>query len=975
MGSSKLYWIVLPGVALILLAMSLCMGVRDAGAQTTPEPGLEATYYNNRDLTAPKLSRTDGQIDFSWGKRSPSRRIAPDTFSARWSGQVEVPTTGTYTFYTHTSDGVRLWVNDELVVDQWSNQPPREWSGSVSLQAGERYPIKMEYYEGSGWATAKLLWSGPGVDKQIIPGDRLYLPATDVQRWSDPATWGGAVPGAGDAVTVPMGKTVLLDTSPPPLKSLQIDGTLIFDERDLALSADWIMVHGKLQIGTGDAPFSHDARISLTGTNRDENVMGMGPKVLGVMGGALEVHGETRLSWTKLGATADKGATQITLEQAPDWRAGDRIVVSSTDYNPLQAEEATVRAVSGKVVTLDRALAHTHWGVTQTAGGGSVDERAEVALLSHNVKIEGEASSSAEDFGFGGQIMVMGGGTARFEGVELTRMGQRGILRRYPIHFHMLGDSGVGSYIKDSSLHHTFNRCVTVHGTNHVTLDGNVCYDHVGHGFFLEDGAEHDNVITNNLGLLTREPATAAERLLPTDTSPATFWITNPDNVVSNNIAAGSQGNGFWYALPEHPTGLSANAGIWPRRTPLGEFSGNVAHSNDGDGLHVDGGPDETTLEAETTNYRPRQDPAADSPAVVARFEGFVGYKNRNRAVWLRGSDHRLVNATLADNGIGATFASWESMLTDSLVVGETANKGNPRSWEIRGLDGRSLPRFWDAEFPIRGFEFYDGRVGTERTRFVNFAPNTQRQASGLGYNLSNAFNVHPKNFAAGLSFVDANRVYMPDPVTADPVDGDPATGMDGDASSVFLDTDGSVTDTPGRYVVANNPFLLNESCNFRTDWNAHICEAEYATLTVGTRDGAPSAIKPVTLRRGDGEAQTLWGCCDDSTGADSSVFPNQGYEVAFNGGTPQRMTFVLTRGRDRWVRLSLDYPVAPKVTKYGCDLAGTGWCGGGKASTLAGLDAMTRSGYYYDPAAKKLHLKLVSANTDYEELKVDPSP
>jgi cell surface hyaluronidase len=333
------------------------------------------------------------------------------------------------------------------------------------------------------------------------------------------------------------------------------------------------------------------------------------------------------------------------------------------------------------------------------------------------------------------------------------------------------------------------------------------------------------------------------------------------------------------------------------------------------------------------------------------------------------------VNATLADNGIGATFASWESMLTDSLVVGETANKGNPRSWETKGLDGRSLPRYWDAEFPIRGFEFYDGRVGAENTTLVNFTPNAQRQASGLGYNLSNAFNIHPKNYAAGLSFVDANPVYLPDPVTADPVNGDPATGMASDASSVFFDTDGSVIGTPGRYVVVNNPFLLNEGCDFRTTWNAHVCQAEYVTLTVGTRDGAPSAIKPVTLRRDDGEVQTLWGCCDDSSGADSSVFPNQGYEVAFNGGTPQRMAYVLARGRDRWVRLSIDYPVAPKVTKYGCDLADTGWCGGSKANSTAELNAMTRSGYYYDPDAKKLHLKLVSTSTDYEELQVDPSP
>jgi hypothetical protein len=85
-------------------------------------------------------------------------------------------------------------------------------------------------------------------------------------------------------------------------------------------------------------------------------------------------------------------------------------------------------------------------------------------------------------------------------------------------------------------------------------------------------------------------------------------------------------------------------------------------------------------------------------------------------------------------------------------------------------------------------------------------------------------------------------------------------------------------------------------------------------------------------------------------------------------------MTFVLTRGRDRWVRLSLDYPVAPKVTNYGCDLADpTRWCKGA-AGALAELDGMTRSGYYYHPEAGRLHLKLVSNGTDYEELKVDPA-
>lgn len=141
------------------------------------------------------------------------------------------------------------------------------------------------------------------------------------------------------------------------------------------------------------------------------------------------------------------------------------------------------------------------------------------------------------------------------------------------------------------------------------------------------------------------------------------------------SVAAGSEGFGFWLAFPEHPTGLSTDESVWPRRTPLGVFSGNVAHSNNEDGLHVDNGPRPEDGEVETTYYHPRTNPAdGDSEEVVASFENFVGYKNRNRAVWLRGENHQLVGTTLADNGIGATFASHESFLEDSLVVGETAN-------------------------------------------------------------------------------------------------------------------------------------------------------------------------------------------------------------------------------------------------------------------------------------------------------------
>ena len=453
--------------------------------------------------------------------------------------------------------------------------------------------------------------------------------------WSDPKTWPGEKkPGSTEVAVIPCGMAVVLDEN-AELKGLTINGVLRFAEKDLELRSNWIMIHGKLEVGTPQRPFRHRAIITLTGNNPNEDQMGMGTKVIGVMGGVLELHGEPRKGWTKLAQTAPRGANQITVLDAPDWRVGDRIVLASTDYNPEQAEVHIIRAISGNTITLEGQLRYPHFGAI-TFG---VDQRGEVGLLSRNILIRGDDSSTSS--GFGGHIMAMQGSTMRISGVELHRKGQRNLLGRYPVHWHLMGRTP-GQYIKNSSIHESFNRCITVHGTSEIEVVGNVTYNTLGHCYFLEDGAETKNLIEGNLGILTRRPdERRGERaLIPTDRTPATFWITHPDNIVRNNVAAGSHHTGFWYALPEHPTGPSFTPNIWPRRTPLGEFSGNVAHSN-WDGLMVDRGPRRDTLEAEPTNYNPRTNPGSPSnnnsenPPVIAEFRNFTAYKNRNNAAWL----------------------------------------------------------------------------------------------------------------------------------------------------------------------------------------------------------------------------------------------------------------------------------------------------------------------------------------------------
>jgi glucose/arabinose dehydrogenase len=136
--------------------------------------GLSATYYDNLDLTAATVSRIDPNINFDWGTGSPAPGIADSTFSVRWTGQIEATVTGTHTFYTMSDDGVRLWINNVLVVNNWTDHAPTENSGTINLTAGQRYDLKMEFYDNVFSAVAQLSWSAPGLAKQIVPQARLF---------------------------------------------------------------------------------------------------------------------------------------------------------------------------------------------------------------------------------------------------------------------------------------------------------------------------------------------------------------------------------------------------------------------------------------------------------------------------------------------------------------------------------------------------------------------------------------------------------------------------------------------------------------------------------------------------------------------------------------------------------------------------------------------------------------------------------
>jgi len=149
--------------------------------------GVRADYYKGVDLRNHVLRRIDPQINFNWSLSGPDEAVGDDNFSIRWTGELDVPISETYSFYPNVQGGVHLWVNDRLLVDKWQDYAiderwqehmPVEYHRAIYLEAG-MYPIVMEFtYRQSfgGGAVVRLAWGSPSMPKQLIPQAALSLP-------------------------------------------------------------------------------------------------------------------------------------------------------------------------------------------------------------------------------------------------------------------------------------------------------------------------------------------------------------------------------------------------------------------------------------------------------------------------------------------------------------------------------------------------------------------------------------------------------------------------------------------------------------------------------------------------------------------------------------------------------------------------------------------------------------------------------
>jgi len=272
--------------------------------------GLKGEYFNNMTLTGtPALTRTDATVNFDWVNGNPGAPINNDGFSARWSGQIQPLYSETYTFTTRSDDGIRLWVNGVQIINNWTDHAVTTNTGTISLTAGVKYAIVLEFYENGGQAVSQLSWNSTSQTNQIIPQSQLYpgivcssLASANVVINSQPSSnvWTGTIStdwntaGNWSCGGVPTINTDVL--IPSPLASGNFPTIFVGDPSGLARD---------IEIQNGASVTIEGVINILTGTGTG-NALTIAGKL--TLNGIIDLNGESQLV-QNLGSTFDAAST------------------------------------------------------------------------------------------------------------------------------------------------------------------------------------------------------------------------------------------------------------------------------------------------------------------------------------------------------------------------------------------------------------------------------------------------------------------------------------------------------------------------------------------------------------------------------------------------------------------------------------------------------------------------------------------
>ncbi len=674
-------------------------------------------------------------------------------------------------------------------------------------------------------------------------------------NWTNSGIWSNGVPNANTRAIIGNNTTVNI-VGNHNAQEVVVHGVLQVTENNTnkSLRTRWIHVNsdGIFRIGTAGNRYNQsNFTVTLTGTNPNAdhsiplangsnlNIQNNDGFLMAAGGGRLQFFGEDKISFTKLTRTANAGTNRITVANIIDrnhsgalsgahdgvfnWQVGDQIVIASSVMDYTQEDVRTITNIqnqgANRVLTLNRALTYRHYGEIETYGndldpmsnniiGGSrsIDMRAEVALLSRKVKIQGLASQDTDNNfgdrarlqtgsngkatnGVGGHIMIMPtAGQISVEGVQLDLMGQAGRLGRYPFHWHLARNRS-GDVFRNSSITNSNNRAVVVHTANNVLVEGIVAHDIHGHGFFTEDGVEEDNRFINNIAFgihrvhKDNDRNGAAFVVDNTDNfldrgkrsrTTAAFWIANANNEFIGNVVAGSEGSGYWFGQPGKPRGASRDipefSNYNPRAHALKAFRNNAVHSSQ-TGLVVALSPEIGTPDGMSSGEFNQFEIVFNNVDPV--YENFTVYQSGVGLYPLvTNVRHTFINFKAADN-YTSNFDSDPTLIRNGLMIGRS--RGNPNTGEVNGNT------------------FYHGQTYLENVHIAGFGESGTKFFRTWGGNrVRSGYEVEKLTYENDGTYINMRKSSHGDRVNVDIYDRDGSltTGFGGGSGYSFMMTD-----------------------------------------------------------------------------------------------------------------------------------------------------------------------------------------
>lgn len=188
------------------------------------QQGLIGEYYDGTNFEKKVMTRTDAQINFVWNNVAPARRMNPAEFSVRWKGQLQAPESGNYLFRAHVDDGIRVKVGSQMVINAWGMHDSEPFSGSVYLEAGRKYDLIVEYFNGLLEGEIQLYWQLPsekpvfggllGYNDKIIDSKYFYKPASEIPQPEVTVSTAKPVPPPKKTVNTPPKKNPVAQKPP-----------------------------------------------------------------------------------------------------------------------------------------------------------------------------------------------------------------------------------------------------------------------------------------------------------------------------------------------------------------------------------------------------------------------------------------------------------------------------------------------------------------------------------------------------------------------------------------------------------------------------------------------------------------------------------------------------------------------------------------------------------------------------------------